>query len=612
MRLKSFSTTLDTLRRRFNDSSSEEDKLEKNIQDETSIKEVSLQDAKQSDEKGVEEKVFNDESFSIDVAPKPEDELSGIAKARYLTEHSSRISFYICYFSIFLLFFAISFQAECYYSLTAYATSAFAGHSLLSTIAVANNIISAAIKPPLARLSDVFGRLEAFLFSLLLYLVGLILMAASTNVQTYAGGSVLYNAGYTGVELIMTIFMADTSSMANRSLVLGISYLPFVVTIWIGPRVAQEFYMHSTWRWGIAVWTILIPACSIPFLAVYSYYQFRAWREGALKGTLTINPVELFKKLDIIGLILMTAGLALVLLSISLASYDTGKWSDAKFIVMIIIGGLCLIAFVLYEIFVASFPALPFRLMREPTIGACCAMSFLFYITFYCWDNYYYSFLQVVHYTSITAAGYISYTYSFTSCATGFFLGILIRLTKRYKWYFVASIPVYILGQGLMIRYRGEQYNWGYQIMPQIIVGIGGGVIANLLTVAVQTVVSTENFAIVTALVSTVTPIGGAVGSAISGAIWNSVMPKRLEKNLPSDLKDQAYTIFESLTVQLSYTRGTDARNAIILSYSEVQKILTSVATGFAGAMIFPVWFVANPRLSTVKTHIFDSKESKV
>ena len=44
----------------------------------------------------------------------------------------------------------------------------------------------AVVKAPMAKIGDVFGRMEAFLLSVVLYVVGYVQMAASHNVETYA------------------------------------------------------------------------------------------------------------------------------------------------------------------------------------------------------------------------------------------------------------------------------------------------------------------------------------------------------------------------------------------------------------------------------------------
>ena len=52
----------------------------------------------------------------------------------------------------------------------------------------------AVVKAPMAKIGDVFGRMEAFLLSVLLYVVGYAQMAASHNVETYAVVPVVHSA----------------------------------------------------------------------------------------------------------------------------------------------------------------------------------------------------------------------------------------------------------------------------------------------------------------------------------------------------------------------------------------------------------------------------------
>ena len=61
----------------------------------------------------------------------------------------------------------------------------------------------------------------------------------------------------------------------------------------------------------------------------------------------------------------------------------------------------------------------------------------------------YTSFLQVVHFRSVRAAGYIANTYSFGSCITGIVLGVIIKFHGRYKIWAIIGVPIYILGTGL-------------------------------------------------------------------------------------------------------------------------------------------------------------------
>lgn len=64
-------------------------------------------------------------------------------------------------------------------------------------------------------------------------------------------------------------------------------------------------------------------------------------------------------------------------------------------------------------------------------------------------DVDYTSFLQVVHFRSVRAAGYIANTYSFGSCITGIILGVIIKFHGKYKIWIIIGIPIYILGTGI-------------------------------------------------------------------------------------------------------------------------------------------------------------------
>lgn len=83
----------------------------------------------------------------------------------------------------------------------------------------------------MAKIADVFGRLEAFSISILLYVVGYIQKATSKNVQTYAAAQIFYSAGNTGLQILQQVFIADTSDLLNRALWSSLPDIPFLITV---------------------------------------------------------------------------------------------------------------------------------------------------------------------------------------------------------------------------------------------------------------------------------------------------------------------------------------------------------------------------------------------
>jgi hypothetical protein len=76
------------------------------------------------------------------------------------------------------------------YSLTAYATSSFAGHSLLTVINIVASAMTGAVYIPMAKALDLWGRAEGFLLMLAMCILGIVLLAASQNLPTYCAGEV--------------------------------------------------------------------------------------------------------------------------------------------------------------------------------------------------------------------------------------------------------------------------------------------------------------------------------------------------------------------------------------------------------------------------------------
>ncbi len=98
---------------------------------------------------------------------------------------------------------------------------------------------------------DVFGRFEVLLASVVFYIigklphshcfhcliivlfsmtVGTIIEACSNNVESFSGGAILYQIGYTAVMLLAEVIVGDTTTLRNRVLFSFIPALPFLVS----------------------------------------------------------------------------------------------------------------------------------------------------------------------------------------------------------------------------------------------------------------------------------------------------------------------------------------------------------------------------------------------
>ncbi|KAI0535641.1 siderochrome-iron transporter MirC [Xylaria digitata] len=518
------------------------------------------------------------------------------------------------YIGIFLMAFTTSLEGQVTYSVVAFATSSFSSHSLIATVYVIQGVVNAVIKPPMAKIADVFGRLEAFTICIVLYVLGYIQMAASANVQTFAAAQIFYSAGSTGLQILQQVFVADTSDLANRALFSSLPDTPFLVTTWIGSIIGGAIVASSTWRWAYGIWAIILPVVFLPLALTLLLNGRRAKRMGLqpekrnfTEGGILSVITNIWNQLDIGGIILLSASFALILIPLTLTKSTPGGWQSPTIIALIVVGGVLLIAFPLWEGSkkLAPHPLIPLELLRSRTFCAGCAIGFFYFLVFYLSvQPYFYSYLLVVQRQSIPAAGHITQTFSFTSTVTSIVVSLMIKYTRHYKYFVTSGSLIYLLGVGLMIRYRTEDASVGSLVGTQIAVGIGGGMLNVPAQLGVQASASHQQVAAATAVFLTLVEIGGAVGSAISGAVWTQLIPSKLSHYLPAELASQAHTIFGDIGVASDYSTyppGSPARIAINRSYQETMHVLLMIAVVLCAPLVLLSFFMRNYKLDAVK-----------
>ena len=461
----------------------------------------------------------------------------------------------------------------------------------------------------MAKIANVFGRLEAFLISILIYLIGYIQMAGSNNVKAFASAQIFYSAGSTGLQILIQIFIADTSDLLNRALFSSLPDVPFLVAVWVGPPIANGLLAHTTWRWGYGLWTIVLLVAFVPLALALFLNTRKAARLHLLppspwKGQSVVGGLKHFwYELDVMGLLLLSAACALILIPLTLAATAKNHWRNPSIVAMIVIGCVCLVVFPLWESTsrLAPRPFLSLQLLTNRNVLAGCGIAFFYFAVFYTSiQPYFSSYLQVVHGDSISAAGHIVQTFTFTSTVTAICISVIIKYTGRYKYCITAGACIYLMGIGLMIRYRSLGSSTSQIVGTQIAVGIGGGMLNVPAQLGVQAAVSHSDVAGATAIFLTVLEIGGAVGNAISGAVWTANIPAKLAKYLPPNAKPDAASIYGNLTIAKSFVQGSPERLAIDRSYQETMDILLIIAACFAAPLVPLSLLMKNYKLDNI------------
>ncbi|KAA8892923.1 major facilitator superfamily domain-containing protein [Sphaerosporella brunnea] len=523
---------------------------------------------------------------------------TGVLKTEAIQKSWTRRSLWTAYTGMFLMCLSTSLDSQTTSNLSSFATSGFGKHSLLSTIGVIGNVLNAVLQPPIAKFADVFGRFEAWALALSLYILGYSISAGSGSITAYAVAKVFEASGNTGLRMLQQVFIADTSDLLNRALLSSVPDVPFLGTVWIGPVIAGALGKAGKWRWGFGMWVFITPAFSAPLLwclwrnarkakRAGNYPEFPWKRQGIAQAAVTV-----VKELDLVGMLLLTAGFMCLMTPLTLERYVAGGFGDPKLVGPMVAGGVCLLLFPLWEMSprLAPTPIIPFQLFKNRTVMAGCLTGFFYFMAFFLSvQPYYFSYLSVARNLSATASGHLVHIFSFSCTVTVLFVGVLIKRIGRYKRFLLLGVVLYSAGILLMLFFRHHKNTIPVNAGIQVLVGIGGGFVNVPIQLGMQASVAPKDVACTTALFLTTLSLGGAVGSGVSGAVWSGLLKPKLQKYLPEEMAGEVDTIFGNFLKATELEWGSVEREAVVRAYDETMRTLLIVAV----AVCVPMWLLA-------------------
>ncbi|RMD41086.1 hypothetical protein DV735_g4059, partial [Chaetothyriales sp. CBS 134920] len=543
---------------------------------------------------------------------KPEDELPaedaqrGVQNAEAITLTWSKPTLIAVFVLMFLLYFVNGMQSSILYNLIPFVTSDFELHSLLTVIYIVANAISAAVYIPLAKILDLWGRAEGFLFMLILAELGLILMAACQGLSMFCAAYTFWTVGFGGMTYCIDVITADASKLRNRALAYAFTSSPYIITAFAGPKASDEFYNNLNWRWGFGTFAIILPFVATPLFVIFKINLHKAGKRGILpprtsNRTLAQGIVHYADEFDALGVFLFAAGLTIFLLPFSLADSAPKGWSTGYIIAMIVLGFVLLVAFGLYESLVARKPFLNAQLLANRTVFAACLLNVTYMISYYCWNSYYTSFLQVVNNLTIETAGYVASTFDVVSGILLLAVGFTIRRTGYFKWLLYIAVPLYTFGQGMMIYFRKPNTSIGYLVMCQIFISIGGSIFISIEQLAILAASDHQHVAAVLALLYVVGNVAASIGNTISATIWTNTFEKALERYLPEEALPDLETIYSDLETQLSYPWGSPTRIGIQKAYGYAQERMLATGTAFMIFAFLAIVLIKNYNVKTLR-----------
>ncbi|KAF9344829.1 hypothetical protein BGX34_005291 [Mortierella sp. NVP85] len=507
-------------------------------------------------------------------------------------EEMTKREFHSLWAGILIQAFTFSFEICLIQGIMGYVTAYFTFASFGSVLQTISTILAVASVPFYTKVSDVFGRAGSLTFAIVSYLLGLTVEGTAQTFLQFSIGQILYGVGYTGIQALTQVLIADTSRLIDRGVMFALWDLGSAINIWVAQAlidpltVPKEGQRPDKWRLGYLIMGVVSIVGAISLLAPVWYVQINTARRKVVKQQRkTIR--WLLHEFDAVGCLLITLGLSLTLLPLILAKSYEGNWRNSKILGIFITGIVFFVLLAIWEFKYTDKPIMSMKIWKNRTAFGGLMIVFLLKIMGNI--NWQYMTLYLVVSRNITYGQSFILVRGFQLAWLVFQLvaGLLMRRFNTYRPFAWVGILLYIIGLGLMIPSRLPTASDAFIIVAQAISGGGGGMAQIAASVIVTGVVHRNDVATVVGASQILVSFGSAVGNALAGGIWTQVLPMRLGARITGEY-DEHLAMNDPLKYIQKLEPGMKAQ--LIEAYSDTQKTMTIIACGVA---VFALVFVA-------------------
>ncbi|KAH0163053.1 putative major facilitator superfamily transporter, partial [Aureobasidium melanogenum] len=447
-------------------------------------------------------------------------------------------------------------------------TIAWAGTSAL----IANTVFQVLY----GRLSDLFGRKKIFVGCVIVLAAADLVCGLTPNKEVlyvFRGISGVANGG---IVALVNMIMSDVVTLQQRGKYQGIIGSFIGLGNAAGPLIAAAFTQHSTWR---GLFYLNAPLCVVAAcLAAYTLPQSMP----------KVNFRETIAKIDWIGLFFSTVAIILVLIAISDGGHGT-PWDSAETISMLVIGGVCAIAFIIVEWKFAKLPMMPLEMWKNKSVACMLVQSFLLGMNYYSLIYYLPLYYQNVGGYDVMRSAVLILPLVFVQATFSALGGQYMSFIGHYIEVIFVGFVLWTLGSGLLVS-LGADSPVGHICGFIILVGFGCGCTFQTTNTAMQAHCPKSQRAVVISNRMLLRQLGGAVGLAICSAISGNV----LKSSLPPNLQ---YIADSTFAVPPLNTLSAADRASISNAYADASRTVFIFCVAVIGIALLLTFFITDKGL---------------
>jgi EmrB/QacA subfamily drug resistance transporter len=211
-----------------------------------------------------------------------------------------------------------------------------------------------------------FGAKRMWLSSMPLFLAGSVAAGAAWNIGSLIAFRVIQGIGAGLMLPIVTTLLVQAAGPKRLGRLMAVASLPMVVVPIFGPVVSGLIIDHLSWRW---IFYVNVPICATAFVL--------AWRAVPASPPATDR-----KPFDVLGLALLSPGLALLTYGLSEATGHNG-FASATCLLPLAAGVVLVAAFVVHSLRKRENPLINLRVLRIRSSAAASSVLFLAGLSLY-------------------------------------------------------------------------------------------------------------------------------------------------------------------------------------------------------------------------------------
>ncbi|CAI4036668.1 hypothetical protein SMKI_15G5190 [Saccharomyces mikatae IFO 1815] len=441
------------------------------------------------------------------------------------------------------------------------------------------------------RLAEILGTTECLMISVVIFEIGSLISALSNTMGTLIGGRVIAGFGGSGIESLAFVVGTSIVQENYRGIMITALAVSYVIAEGVGPFIGGAFNEHLSWRW---CFYINLPIGAFAFISLAfccasgGKWLSKKWLLSKINSITSYKYYEIFKasfwkkvfqilvfKLDMIGIILSSAGFTLLMLGLSFGG-NNFAWNSSIIISFFTLGPILLILFCAYDFHILPLlgvhykskyarPLLTWKIASNAGIFTSSITGFFSCFAYELQSAYLVQLYQLVLKRNSMLASIHLWELSIPAMITTMATAYLNAKYGIIKPAIVFGVLCGIVGSGIFTLINGEiSQSIGYSLLP----GIAFGSIfqATLLSSQVQITPDDPDFQNkfieVTAFNSFAKSLGFSFGGNIGAMIFTASLKNQLRSsnaNLPQ---------FTSIETLLAYrTENYDGPQSLLSQF---------------------------------------------